>query len=395
MKQVFLLLALTFSVSMLLGQVAFSHVTNATNTSGHITTLDHSALNNNPNAVVFVSPVWEMNGDQNPVHTFGVWYNGSRWTIFNQNRTAMDISAGKTFRFNVLAFASSTSSTFVHTVTSSNKRVHITTLDHPSINNNPNAAITVTQLYGVYNTHEIGVWYDNGRWTIFNQDRVELPLNAKFNVLIGTGDIAGASIIRHTHTSATKLAAPNIGYTVLNNATINNKKDWRLFVTQRWISAYNPYVYNIWYDDPTDAFRNYKDGYWLIFNSRNEEMPVNAAFNILAVPTYIATGLPAPTLLSPACGSTFNIFPRTTNLSWRAVSGAASYVVEIDCYHCCESGKWCTDLGRTWRIERGITATSYTFDYVGAQPGRWRVSAVDASGREGAKSAWCEFTYTR
>lgn len=105
--------------------------------------------------------------------------------------------------------------------------------------------------------------------------------------------------------------------------------------------------------------------------------------------------LAIPVQLSPTCGSSFDIFPRRTTLQWRAVPGSATYVVEIDCFHCCESGKWCTDLGKTWQIKKAITGTNYTFDYVGAQPGRWRVWAVDASGREGEKSAWCEFTYTR
>lgn len=107
------------------------------------------------------------------------------------------------------------------------------------------------------------------------------------------------------------------------------------------------------------------------------------------------TNLNAPTLTSPTCGSTFSNFPRTTTLKWNAVSGAASYIVEVDCYHCCESGKWCTEVGKTHIRKTGITATEFTFDFVGAQPGRWRVSAVDSKGKEGAKSAWCNFTYTK
>jgi hypothetical protein len=41
------------------------------------------------------------------------------------------------------------------------------------------------------------------------------------------------------------------------------------------------------------------------------------------------------------------------------------------------------------------TSTEYQFDFVGAQPGRWRVSAVDDSGREGPKSDWWTFRYTK
>ena len=32
---------------------------------------------------------------------------------------------------------------------------------------------------------------------------------------------------------------------------------------------------------------------------------------------------------------------------------------------------------------------------IGAQPGRWRVWALDDKSVEGVKSDWCEFTYTK
>ncbi len=267
-------------------QTTFRHVTNATNTNAHITTLDHPQLNGNANAMVFVAPSWEEQGDQNPVHTFGVWYNGSRWTIFNQNLAAMSATPTEHFRFKVLVFPTATANTFVHTVTAANKAGHITTLDHPWLNNNPNAVVLVTQLYGVYNPREIGVWYDGGRWKIFNQDLVELPSNAKFNVLIATGGagISGATAIQHTHTNASKLGAPHVGYTILDNPAINNTGQLHLFATQRWIGTYNTRNYNIWYDDPSpsDPY-HYRDGKWFIYDSQNLAMPDNAAFNILAV----------------------------------------------------------------------------------------------------------------
>ncbi len=105
--------------------------------------------------------------------------------------------------------------------------------------------------------------------------------------------------------------------------------------------------------------------------------------------------LPAPQLLSPPCGSVFDHYPRKTTLSWSKVTGAKAYTIEIDCFQCCESGKWCTDVGKTYRLLPNMNTTSYTFDFVGAQPGRWRVWAIAADGKEGLKSAWCEFRYTR
>jgi len=105
--------------------------------------------------------------------------------------------------------------------------------------------------------------------------------------------------------------------------------------------------------------------------------------------------LAAPILLNPKCGATFNIYPRTTHLQWRAVPGATSYTVEIDCFDCCVAGKWCTEVGRTWLVVPNIRTLSYSFDFVGAQPGRWRVWAAGSGRLEGLKSEWCEFRYTK
>jgi hypothetical protein len=118
------------------------------------------------------------------------------------------------------------------------------------------------------------------------------------------------------------------------------------------------------------------------------------------IPTLIAFGpgapggapgaLPAPTPLSPADGSVFNLFPRTTTLTWSPVPGASIYIVEVEYCSPGTSPLQCTAL-----IVDKVDAsqTHYTFDFVGAQPGRWRVWASDASGSESAKSDWWTFTH--
>ena len=107
------------------------------------------------------------------------------------------------------------------------------------------------------------------------------------------------------------------------------------------------------------------------------------------------TALPAPQPILPKTGVTFDHFPRTTELTWTAVPGAASYAVEIDCFHCCELGKWCTDLGKPRLAASALETTSYRFDWVGMNLGRWRVWAVDAEGRQSARSEWRDFYYSR
>jgi hypothetical protein len=123
----------------------------------------------------------------------------------------------------------------------------------------------------------------------------------------------------------------------------------------------------------------------------NRGTPVNLIIAVKPRET-VAT---APRQLSPADGATFSSYPRTTTLRWQPLAGAARYSVEIDCLHCCESGRWCSEVGRPWKVVPNLTTTTYTFNFVGAQPGRWRVWAMDSQGRAGAKSPWRTFTYTK
>lgn len=105
----------------------------------------------------------------------------------------------------------------------------------------------------------------------------------------------------------------------------------------------------------------------------------------------VPVSLPAPQLISPANGSVMNHYPRSTTVSWAAVQGAASYTVEVDYF----DFSWVTTRGQTYIVAPNITNLNYSFSFVGAQPGRWRVWAVAPNGREGAKSPWWEFKYTR
>ena len=92
-----------------------------------------------------------------------------------------------------------------------------------------------------------------------------------------------------------------------------------------------------------------------------------------------------PKHISPADGTSFNHIPRTTTLKWQAVPGVSGYRVEVQ-----YKGLF------TWSalIDVTVTGTSYTFNFVGAQPGRWRVTAISGGGVQGPPSAWWGFVYT-
>ena len=108
--------------------------------------------------------------------------------------------------------------------------------------------------------------------------------------------------------------------------------------------------------------------------------------------------LSAPDQLSPEDKTVFDHYPRVTKLKWSPVEGAVSYSVEVDyCALGMRKKPICVNPHplkiTTNPPTSGIVSTTYDFEFVGAQPGRWRVWAIDKEGREGFKSPWRAFVY--
>jgi len=128
----------------------------------------------------------------------------------------------------------------------------------------------------------------------------------------------------------------------------------------------------------------------VLFNVENDAIQLPGSV------TFTATGIIAstPSLVSPENLSVFDFFPRTTPLSWTAVPDAVSY--EID-------RAWCEswqdpDYPTTCSVWTNypiasVQGTTFSFDFVGAQPGRWRVRAIYPSGGQGPWSAYNYFRY--
>jgi len=93
--------------------------------------------------------------------------------------------------------------------------------------------------------------------------------------------------------------------------------------------------------------------------------------------------------VSPADGSVFRYYPRDVTLVWDAVSDSSgvTYRAEVEF----EGGRWASLSGACRGV---ITGTTCRFTFVGAQPGRWRVQAVDGVGNSSAMSAWSYFRFT-
>jgi len=78
---------------------AFVHVAAVGNIFGNYTIIDSPYSNNDPFAMILVTPNWGGSGSNVYLnHPIGVYYTGSKWAIFNQDSAAMPVNAA----FNVL-----------------------------------------------------------------------------------------------------------------------------------------------------------------------------------------------------------------------------------------------------------------------------------------------------
>ncbi|GIV62945.1 MAG: hypothetical protein KatS3mg045_0284 [Bellilinea sp.] len=243
----------------------FVQTATTANIAGNLTFIDHPLLNDNPNAVFFVTPNWNPGGGTTGTynnHAIGVYYDNlvGQWSIFNQESAAMPVGAD----FNVL-IPPQGANVFVHTATTANIAAHVTYIDHPLLNDNPDAVILVTPNWnpgdssGKYHNHHIGVWYDGvvDKWAIFNQDLATMEAGVDFNVLV-LNDLTAlpAENAAFTHTSAVGNITEN--WTTLDHGLANNNPSALVFTTPKWNGTYNNHAIGVWYYNGADK--------WAIFN---------------------------------------------------------------------------------------------------------------------------------
>jgi hypothetical protein len=270
-----------FSAAASVPGARFVHTATADNTSGNHTYIDHPLTNDNPDAIVLVTPNWNPGGVGSTYndHPIGVYYSTgeNKWAVFNQDFASMPTGAA----FNVL-IPTTGAAAFVHSATAANITSNWTTIDHPLTNDNPNAIVLVTQnwnpsgvLPGKYNDQPIGVWYSSTaqKWAIINQDyTTDIPVDRAFNVLIPA---TGANVFVHTATAANSTD----NYTVIDHPLTNDNPNAIAFATQN----YNPGgVGGKYNDQPIGVLYSSASQKWAVFNQDTTvDMPVDAAFNII------------------------------------------------------------------------------------------------------------------
>lgn len=250
----------------------------AENVTGAGIFIEHPLLNGRPNAVAFVTQNFNPGGIGGTYNdrAIGLWYGGSgQWGVFNQDESLIPEGAG----FNLLV-PNMDAGVFVHRQTAANTRDQSTFMEHPLTDSNSDAIIFVTQnwnpggLGGMENNHPIGVWYDGSirRWAVYNQDQVDMPPDAAFNVYV---PLPGPNVFVHTTTSTNQTG----NSTYIDHPLLNGKPNARLLVTHNYNpggsspGVHNAHNIGVWY--------NAAIAHWTVFNQDGAEIPIGASFNVM------------------------------------------------------------------------------------------------------------------
>lgn len=191
---------------------------------------DDPYLNNNPTGHPIVTHSYPPNNINNN-HNVGFDYNSTdnKWWLYNEDFVNFDADA----TFLVLsepAFLSFDSSiAFTHQATIANTvYTDGTAIDHPLLNNNPNAYFVVTHNYEAHpigSDNTLGTWYSPSynQWIIYNETGTASPMleNTSFSVVVpipapandDPGGNIGVTVGAHGSTCTSPTYMTNVGAT--------------------------------------------------------------------------------------------------------------------------------------------------------------------------------------
>jgi hypothetical protein len=161
--------------------------------AGNFSIINKTGLNNNQNKILQVLQYYDTISPVSNPHTLGVNYLdfNNRWLIQNFDFQLIPLDT----KFHVY-YQDESFSAWKHIVNLNNIHPTLdfaTVLDHRLLNGNSCAQIQVTQSAenGVFNDSPIGVRYDNsiGMWSIYNENTIDMPVNASFHVMINPAQI--------------------------------------------------------------------------------------------------------------------------------------------------------------------------------------------------------------
>jgi len=188
------ILILTLSVSVNYGQ-EFTLTTTSANIISSKASIDMPGLTGNPFAIIVATPLGDTETfNPNPI---GVWYYADKWNIFNSNHSVM----APGLQYKIQFFLKPGSNQFLHIMTQQNIGSEGSYIDHPALNNNPNAQFKILQVHAPdirtngLNRFKAKADYSSaaGRWFIANINGEPLTRNSAYNIVITSGATVGTN----------------------------------------------------------------------------------------------------------------------------------------------------------------------------------------------------------
>jgi len=267
--------------------------TSANTIDGFVTEINNAATNGNPNAILFVTPVFNAGGVcgcVNMTDPIAVYYlsGDQKWGIID-SLISGNVPVGA--EFNVLVVQTPSNAVFTATATSNNITGNGFTLSESSTVGQGGALLQVTQNYTPggnpvpsVNAHAPGLVYGLGKkgnkWAIQNIDNGTMPAGASYNVMVGSAESNGGKTKLLTGTTG-DTSGPD---TLISNNQTNGNPNAVVFATQNFdpnlkFGTNDPYPYGVGYaNSPSDVE--------YVFNETGSSMPTTKYyFNLLIFPS--------------------------------------------------------------------------------------------------------------
>lgn len=191
----------SYNVYIAQGDEVIQHIATAANQGSDpaYTVLDHPLLNGaDPGPKVVVATNYAGSGYN--FHNYGTWFDPAenKRVIYSEDLAPIPLNAA----FYVLISGVGTQ-TYTHEANAGNITSTYTELDHPLLNNKPNAVFVISHYFGYgpdpgNNTivdKVLGVWYNfiDERWNIYNEDNTPFQPGTAFDIIIWDPSIMGVA----------------------------------------------------------------------------------------------------------------------------------------------------------------------------------------------------------
>jgi len=250
-----------------------THLAEASTNLGHATYLSDPSVDNNPDALVFVTANFSVDNIFVNIYS-GIWYNGAEWSIYDETEGSSIMIENSGWNVGVIERGGSA---YIHEATAENIEGNYSNLDSPGVTDNANALVFITHNWsgnasGVYVNRATGVWYNGSNWAIYNEDQEGFQVEAAFNTFV-----ADPSEHAFQHVATEENTNADLSY--IDHPLLNGNPDARILITHNWGEIGQ--AMNIYNTSPNAVLYDVIEEQWVITNENLMAIDPNTTFNVL------------------------------------------------------------------------------------------------------------------